>query len=101
MNGEVSILIDRRDNVLAVPNDAIRNMREAATAAMALGLNPDTVQAQIREQMASMTGGGMGGAAGRSGGDGGAAGGPAAGATPNVSRGDVMLTSAADQGGQQ
>ena len=100
MNGEVSILIDRRDDVLAVPNDAIRNMREAATAAVALGLNPDTVQAQIREQMASMSGGGMGGPAGRSGGDG-AAGGPAAVATPNVSRGEVMLASAADQGGQQ
>ena len=56
MNGEVSILIDRRNDVLAVPNDAIRNMREAATAATALGLDPDSVQAQIREQMASMGG---------------------------------------------
>ena len=94
MNGEVSILIDRRDDVLAVPNDAIRNMREAATAATALGLNPDSVQAQIREQMASM-GGGMGGGNGQRG-----AGAPAAGTTPNVSRGEVMLASD-DQGGQQ
>jgi HlyD family secretion protein len=95
MNGEVSILIDRRDNVVAVPNDAIRNVREAATAAAALGLNPDSVQAQIRSQMASM-GGGMGGRQG--GGNGGAA--PTGAVTPNVSRGDVALTPVTDQGGQ-
>ena len=94
MNGEVSILIDRRDNVLAVPNDAIRNMREAATAATALGLNPDSVQAQIRAQMANMGGGRSGGASGAA--PGGAA--PTAGA-PNVSRGEVMLA-IADQAGQ-
>ncbi|HUQ82235.1 MAG TPA: efflux RND transporter periplasmic adaptor subunit [Gemmatimonadaceae bacterium] len=108
MNGEVSILIDRRDNVLAVPNDAVRNMREAATAAAALGLNPDSVQAQIRSQMASM-GGGMGGSrqGGPGGGNGGANGAPAApagaapaGGAPNVSRGEVMLATN-DQGGQQ
>ena len=107
MNGEVSILIDRRDDVLAVPNDAIRNVREAATAATALGLNPDSVQAQIRAQMASM-GGGMGGmGGGRPGGNGGnGAAAPAAPASPtgagapNVSRGEVMLASN-DQGGQQ
>jgi HlyD family secretion protein len=96
MNGEVSILIDRRDNVVAVPNDAIRNVREAATAAAALGLNPDSVQAQIRAQMASM-GGGMGGGR-QGGGNGGAA--PTGGTTPNVSRGDVALAPIADQGGQ-
>jgi hypothetical protein len=72
-------------------------VREAATAAAALGLNVDTVQAQIREQMASM-GGGMGGMGG--GGNGQRGNGPAAGTTPNVSRGEVMLASN-DQGGQQ
>jgi HlyD family secretion protein len=113
MNGEVSILIDRRDNVLAVPNDAIRNIREGATAAAALGLNPDSVQAQIRAQMSSM-GGGMGGVGG---GNGGANGGrpgagngagpatpgaaPTSGATPNVSRGDVALANDQGQDGQQ
>jgi HlyD family secretion protein len=104
MNGEVSILIDRRDDVLAVPNDAIRNVREAATAASALGLNPDSVQAQIRAQMASM-GGGMGGMGGGRPGGNGAAGqaapaAPTGAGAPNVSRGEVMLTSN-DQGGQQ
>jgi HlyD family secretion protein len=95
MNGEVSILIERRENVLAVPNDAIRNPRESATAASALGLNPDSVQAQIRAQMASM-GGGMGGNGSRPG----AAATPAAG-TPNVARGEVMLASEPGQDGQQ
>ena len=95
MNGEVSILIDRRENVLAVPNDAIRNLRESATAASALGLNPDSVQAQIRAQMASM-GGGMGGQGGRSG-----ANATPSGGTPNVSRGEVMLVSEQGQDGQQ
>ena len=95
MNGEVSILIERRDNVLAVPNDAIRNLRESATAATALGLNPDSVQAQIRAQMASM-GGGVGGNGSRPSGS--AA--PTSG-TPNVSRGEVMLVSDQGQDGQQ
>jgi HlyD family secretion protein len=108
MNGEVSILIDRRDDVLAVPNDAIRNVREAATAATALGLNPDSVQAQIRAQMASM-GGGMGGFGGRNGGrmaggngDTPRAGSPGAGgASPNVARGEVALAPDAGQEAQQ
>jgi len=106
MNGEVSILIDRRDDVLAVPNDAIRGVREAATAATALGLNPDSVQAQIRAQMASM-GGGMGGRPGANGNGGGngpsgaaAPVAPTGAGAPNVSRGEVMLASN-DQGGQQ
>jgi HlyD family secretion protein len=111
MNGEVSILIDQRDNVLAVPNDAIRSMREGATAATALGLNPDSVQAQIRAQMASMGGGGFGGGNGRQGGNGGNGGAPGSGApgatpapggpTPNVSRGEVMLQGGQGQDGQQ
>ena len=106
MNGEVSILIDRRDNVLAVPNDAIRNLRESATAATALGLNPDSVQAQIRAQMASMGGGMGGGGNGGNGGRPGNGGGPGTSAaptgasTPNVARGEVMLASDPAQGGQ-
>jgi len=98
MNGEVSILIERRDNVLAVPNDAIRTLREAGTAAAALGLNPDTVQAQIRAQMASM-GGGLGGPGGRPGGTATPTGGGAA--TPNVSRGEVAVASEQAPDGQQ
>ena len=50
MNGEVSVTIDERKNVLAVPNDAVKNIREAVATAPLLGLNPDSVQAQLRAQ---------------------------------------------------
>jgi HlyD family secretion protein len=50
MNGEVSVLIDERTNVLAVPNDAVKNVREAAAVATLLGLNPDSVSAEVRAQ---------------------------------------------------
>jgi HlyD family secretion protein len=59
MNGEVSIVSERREDVIAVSNDAVRSVREAAQAATALGLNPDSVQAQLRAVM----GGGFGGGA--------------------------------------
>lgn len=62
MNGEVSLLINQRDNVVAVPNDAVKTLREAQTAAALFGLNPDSVQASIREQQSRM--GGNGGAFG-------------------------------------
>ena len=66
MNGEVSMQVDRRENVLAVANDAVRTVREAATTAPYLGLNPDSVALQVREMQAQMgngrggNGGGMG-----------------------------------------
>lgn len=59
MNTDVSILVEHADNVLAIPNDAVRSMRDAATAATALGLDP----AKVRASLASQRGGG-GGAAG-------------------------------------
>jgi len=58
MNGAVVMDIARKDNVLAVPSDAIRNARDAATVATVLGVNPDTLKALL--------------AAGRRGGAGGA-----------------------------
>lgn len=51
MNGEVSVLIDRRENVLAVPNDAIRSPREAMQVAQTLGLDPNTVRTQLQAQL--------------------------------------------------
>jgi HlyD family secretion protein len=54
MNGEVSMLIERRTNVLAVSNDAVRTVREAAVAATFVGLNPDSVTAQVRTLQAAM-----------------------------------------------
>ena len=45
MNGQVVMDILRRDNVLAVPSDAIRNARDAATVAPVLGVSPDSLKA--------------------------------------------------------
>ena len=53
MNGEVSIVSERREEVIAVANEAIRSVREAAQAATILGLDPDSVQAQIRASQGS------------------------------------------------
>jgi HlyD family secretion protein len=60
MNGEVSLLVDRRENVLAVANDAVRTLREAAIAAGILKLNPDSVTAQVQAQQAALRGNGGG-----------------------------------------
>ncbi|MGV3709424.1 MAG: efflux RND transporter periplasmic adaptor subunit [Gemmatimonas sp.] len=68
MNGEVTIVIDSKQGVLAVPNDAVKQLREAGTAAALVGLNPDTVQAFVRAEQAKMAagrGGANGGGAGR------------------------------------
>jgi HlyD family secretion protein len=71
MTGEAAVLVERREAVLAVPNDAVRNVREAVTSARQLGLDPDSVQAEVQRQLADAFGanggGGMGGAAGGNG----------------------------------
>ncbi|HKN67677.1 MAG TPA: efflux RND transporter periplasmic adaptor subunit [Gemmatimonadaceae bacterium] len=51
MNGEVAVLVDQINDVLAVPNDAVKNVREAAATGQMLGLNPDSVTAEVRAQM--------------------------------------------------
>jgi len=74
MNGEVSVLIDERDDVLAVPNDAVKSPREAVATGAMLGLSADSVQASLRAQ--GYTGGGSRGGFGggrRNGGGGGGA----------------------------
>jgi HlyD family secretion protein len=63
MNGEVSIETERRDNVLAVSNDAVRSPNEVAAVAPLLGLNADSVRAQLASQR-SQNGGAQNGAAG-------------------------------------
>jgi HlyD family secretion protein len=71
MNTEVEIHVGRRDNVLAVPNAALRTQRDVASAAQVLGLDPNEVQQQLaaaaaRQQIpanrdsASLGGGGGG-----------------------------------------
>ena len=47
MNGQVVMDIARKDNVLAVPSDAIRNARDAATVAPVLGVNPDSLRSML------------------------------------------------------
>jgi len=59
MNGEASVLVDRREDVLAVTNDAVRTTREAPMLAGSLGLDGDSVSAKIQAQMASMGGGSL------------------------------------------
>ena len=71
MNGEASVLVDRRTSVLAIPNDAIRSVREVQTIAPLLNLNPDSVRAQLRNSMGGGFGGGSGGGARSPGGQGG------------------------------
>jgi HlyD family secretion protein len=68
MNGEVTVTVSELSNVVAVPNDAVRNTREAAAIAAMLNLNPDTVSAEIRAQQGR---GGNAGAATRTGASGG------------------------------
>jgi HlyD family secretion protein len=53
MNAEVSIAIADRENVIAVPNQAVVGMREAASAGTALGLDEQQVRgalAKMREE---------------------------------------------------
>ena len=57
MNGEVSIEVERRDNAIAVANDAVRSPNEIVSVATLLGLNPDSVRAAL----AAQGGGGRGG----------------------------------------
>ena len=45
MNGQVVMDILRKDNVLAVPSDAIRITKDAATVAPVLGVSPDSLKA--------------------------------------------------------
>lgn len=95
MNGEVSVLVDELDNVLAVPIDAVKNVREAVSTAPMLGLNPDSVQADIRAQFAANGGGGFGGGNGGGGRMNGGAG------RTGTARGEVALDPPQQGGGFQ
>lgn len=58
MNGEVSIETERRDNAVAVSNDAVRSPQEATAVASLLGLNPDSVRAQLASMRGNFGNGG-------------------------------------------
>src|SRR3954470_6130469 len=56
MNAEVEIHVGRRDDVLAVPNAALRTQRDVGSAAQVLGLSPEAVQKQLAAAMPQSTG---------------------------------------------
>ncbi|MFL6194487.1 MAG: efflux RND transporter periplasmic adaptor subunit [Thermoanaerobaculia bacterium] len=64
MNSEVSISIAHRGDVVAVPNEAVSSVRDAATAGAALGLD----EAQLRDQMSQMRNASRNGQSGAAGG---------------------------------
>ena len=45
MNGQVVMEVARHDNVLAVPSDAVRNVRDATVVAPVLGVSADSIRA--------------------------------------------------------
>src|SRR6185295_8721710 len=55
MNTEVEIQVGSRQGVLAVPNAALRTLRNVASAAQVLGLDPKTVQQQLGQTEAAPT----------------------------------------------
>ena len=52
MNADVEIHVGRRDNVLAVPNAALRTQRDVSSAASVLGMSPDQVTQELASQQA-------------------------------------------------
>jgi len=94
MNGEVSVLVDQINDVIAVPNDAIKNVREAAVTGQMLGLDADSVTAEVSAQMAS--GGGFG-RGGRNRSDANGAMASPGGTRSATSRGDVALAPQGEQ----
>ncbi|MGH7673434.1 MAG: efflux RND transporter periplasmic adaptor subunit [Gemmatimonadales bacterium] len=61
MNTEVEIHVGRRDNVLAIPNAALRTQRDVASAAQVLGLDPAAVQQQLAGAAAGRDSASLGG----------------------------------------
>ncbi len=57
MNGEVTVLVQERDGVPSVSLDAVRTMREIPTVAAALGLDADSLRAQVQAEMMARAGG--------------------------------------------
>jgi HlyD family secretion protein len=100
MNGETNVMVEQRSAVLSVPNDAVRNPREAAATAPILGLNPDTVRAQLALQMSARGGGRPGGGNGGGGGGGGGGQRGQRGGQAGATQGEVALDPQQGQGGQ-
>ena len=56
MNGNVTMVVAQKNDVLAVPADAVRAMKDLAVSARALGLDPDSAQAELRAAFAARGG---------------------------------------------
>src|SRR5687767_2333775 len=65
MNGEVVMEVLRKDNVLAIPSEAVRSMRDASTVAPALGLTADAIRSAAQGGARTGAGGARGDTAGR------------------------------------
>jgi HlyD family secretion protein len=52
MNADVEIHIGQAEQVLALPNAALRTLRDVGSAAQVLGLDPNAVQAHLRQEQA-------------------------------------------------
>jgi HlyD family secretion protein len=52
MNADVEIHIGQAEQVLALPNAALRTLRDVGSAAQVLGLDPNAVQADLRQEQA-------------------------------------------------
>lgn len=50
MNGEVSMVIQRRDDVIAVPVDALRSRMEITSIGQALGISSDSLELMLQQQ---------------------------------------------------
>jgi len=50
MNADVEIHVGQAEQVLALPNAALRTLRDVGSAAQVLGLDPNAVQADLRQQ---------------------------------------------------
>ena len=56
MNGQVTMTVQNKLGVLAIPADAVRAMKDLAISARALGMDPDSAQAELRVAMAARRG---------------------------------------------
>jgi HlyD family secretion protein len=65
MNAEVEIHVGEREDVLAVPNAALRTQRDVRSAAEVLGLSPEAVHQEPAAQAPTRAGGAASGAGGQ------------------------------------
>ena len=94
MNAEVEIHVGEREDVLAVPNAALRTQRDVGSAAQVLGLSPEAVQQELAAQAPPRGAGAAAGAGGQA-----TMGGSAAGRTPSDSAQPARTRRSAGPGG--